>query len=656
MKTVEITLSSRSSEYIQTLQGVVSLPKVKKIIEVKVSPSIAEKYIETKLDTTNDKLYVTLHNVRHSWKNTSHYKFVHVDNWEHQTVCWYNSTGNPNETPYTAWLYLEPGATCPAGRTIEYYEFDYRVTVFYEDNTVPTLDLLTNDSQKLTDGKLFKIYGTANDVDSGDKVTIKYKINNLQERVILTGESNSASPIPFTKVLSIRDGRLFDGSSSASSQLVEGVTHTLSVWAEDNNGGKSSVATRTFTMTFPIVDKTPKPSTYTGSIPASIDLIKAMRSAIKQTFIKLEFYDSKMNYINEFSKAVTTDDIGSISVDINRPVRRTFSFSLDNRKSVFNWGEEKLIWIDKRVKVYLGLKLPNGTIEYVPQGVFIISEPQDSHTLEGKRTFVSGQDKMWLMTDKRGKFLYDTKIEEGLNVGTALKIIASKAGETLFNFDEIDEVVPYELSYSPSDNLYKALEELSSFAKGIIYYDVFGYLRFKKIDLNSFEHSPASWVYKFNGTDERFYAGNTRKLDESNLANHITVLGGSGQTAISSYEIIVDDNDPLWKDHPYSIQKIGRITYSHNNGSPDSLLTTKEECKWRAKYELMKRLGYAERLSLNAAPVFVHDAGEIIEIDDEENDVKGKYLLETFSLPIKPALMTSECVKYRKVIDNWGFI
>ncbi|MGG1663873.1 hypothetical protein [Brevibacillus sp. NRS-1366] len=655
MKTVSHTLSAVESNSTTTLRGTISLPKVKKIKDIQVYPTVSNSNITTTLDIANEKLTVTLNNVRYTGKDERHYLLGMVQDWSDHRMCWYSDTGSGNEG-WNAWLQINLDQSCPLSRTIISYYFNYGVTITYEDNFAPILDINTIDSQIISEGQIYKISGSVTDHDEGDYITVKYKINNQQEKIISTEASNGTASLPFSKFLSYRDGRLYDGTANVSGILVSGVSHTLSVWAEDKSGTKSPIVTRTFSVSPPIVDKTPKPSTYTGSIPATIDLIKAMRSAIKQTFIKLEFYDSKMNYINEFSKAVTTDDIGSISVDINRPVRRTFSFSLDNRKSIFNWGEEKLIWIDKRVKVYLGLKLPNGTIEYVPQGVFIVSEPQDSHTLEGKRTFVSGQDKMWLMTDKRGKFLYDTKIEEGLNVGTALKIIASKAGETLFNFDEINEVVPYELTYSPSDNLYKALEELSSFAKGIIYYDVFGYLRFKKIDLNSFEHSPASWVYKFNGTDERFYAGNTRKFDESNLANHITVLGGSGQTAISSYEIIVDDNDPLWKDHPYSIQKIGRITYPHNNGSPDSLLTTKEECKWRAKYELMKRLGYAERLSLNAAPVFVHDAGEIIEIDDEENDVKGKYLLETFSLPIKPALMTSECVKYRKVIDNWDFI
>ncbi|OZB98009.1 hypothetical protein [Paenibacillus sp. XY044] len=391
-------------------------------------------------------------------------------------------------------------------------------------------------------------------------------------------------------------------------------------------------------------------------IPCSQDFLTAMKSPIKQAFLKFEFYDSKMNYINEFTKQITNDDIGSISVDSSRPIRRNFSFTLLNKNNEFTWGEDKLLWIDKRVKTYTGLKLRNGNIEYIPQGVFILSEPQDSHTQDGKKTVVSGQDKMFLYTDKRGKFKFETTVEVGVNIGTAIKTLAAKTGETQFNFDTVTETVPYTLTYQPNDNLYQAISDLALLAKCQVYYDVFGFLRLKKIDLNDFDSQPVTWSYKYNDPNERFYAGNVRKMDESQLANHIYVCGGSSQTATCSYELVVTETKTIWKDSPYSIERLGDILYLHNDGNPDGLLTTKDECFWRAKFELRARLGYAEKLSLSISPNYLHDVYDVIEIDDPENNVSGKYLLESFSLPLKPDLMSCECIKYRKVIDNWDFI
>lgn len=98
--------------------------------------------------------------------------------------------------------------------------------------------------------------------------------------------------------------------------------------------------------------------------------LKAMKASIKQVFIKIEVYDSKMNFIKELTKDVTKEDVGAISVDSNRPIRRSFSFSLNNKNNEYDWSESSMFWIDKRIKLFIGLKLPNKTIEYIPQGSF----------------------------------------------------------------------------------------------------------------------------------------------------------------------------------------------------------------------------------------------------------------------------------------------
>lgn len=670
-------------------------------------------------------------------------------------------------------------------------------------------------------------------------------------------------------------------------------------------------------------------------IHSSQEFVDAMKSPVKELKIKMEFYDSKMNYISELTKSITKSDIGGISVDSSRPVRRSFTFGLLNLKNDFDWGEDELIWIDKRVKLYTGLSTRKQETIYIPQGVFIISEPVNTHNMNGKITMITGQDKAWLMTDKRGKFVDETTIEEGTDIATAIKIIAQGVGETLFLFDNVSEVVPYELTYASSDNRWKAIQELAGFAKCDVYYDENGYLRLKKIETD-IDLEPITWVYEYNGKSERLYAGNKRSMDESELANHIRVLGGSSQTATVMFDLVVDENaiqdsfatefltdssltgqktdidiapdgeitlkkikvtvpnnlvdnfeDPvrsftwqgnylrkqtttakdgqyewniyhatlatvdtwfqgnyvggeisfwykntdttngnyfrfyigntyytlpvrtewtyvsypytagtavkfmwrhykgynlnapaptidlvtvvngtkevdgyktsgsyvspvipfdynnrtdamkiswiesikagqtnikvetnfskdggatwggwkvaenntyiqsdigkpdahdvrvqyritltssdqlitpsienmrliiggiIWANNPYSIQRIGRITYEHNDGSPDPLLTTMEECKWRAKWELMKRLGYAERVSIDFAPNWIHDAGDVIQIEDPESKVTGKYKILSFQLPLNVQMMTAECVKYVQQIKDWNFI
>ncbi|GED53732.1 hypothetical protein [Brevibacillus borstelensis] len=117
-------------------------------------------------------------------------------------------------------------------------------------NSVPTVSLSTSNNQVLTEGNTFSIAGSAKDTDSGNAVTVKYKINNGSELNLSSGVSDGSSPIPFSKALTYRGGRLYDGSTDVSGLLAEGTTHTLSVWAVDDQGGQSAVVTRSFTVKY----------------------------------------------------------------------------------------------------------------------------------------------------------------------------------------------------------------------------------------------------------------------------------------------------------------------------------------------------------------------------------------------------------------------
>jgi hypothetical protein len=115
-------------------------------------------------------------------------------------------------------------------------------------NSAPTLTLTSpTNNQTLSEGNALPIQGTAGDTDNGNVVTVKYKINNGPTRAIASGVSDGSSPISFARTLTYSNKRLWDGSTDvAGVDLAEGVDHTLTVWAEDDQGGKSAEVTRKF--------------------------------------------------------------------------------------------------------------------------------------------------------------------------------------------------------------------------------------------------------------------------------------------------------------------------------------------------------------------------------------------------------------------------
>ncbi|XOS94335.1 DNRLRE domain-containing protein [Brevibacillus laterosporus] len=112
----------------------------------------------------------------------------------------------------------------------------------------PTLVLMSpTGNQTLTENATLNIQGTASDTDKDNVVTIKYRINNGTIRAIASGVSDGSSPISFAKSLLFQNKRLYDGTTDITgSDLAENTDHILTIWAEDDQGGKSTEFTRKF--------------------------------------------------------------------------------------------------------------------------------------------------------------------------------------------------------------------------------------------------------------------------------------------------------------------------------------------------------------------------------------------------------------------------
>ena len=95
---------------------------------------------------------------------------------------------------------------------------------------------------------------------------------------------------------------------------------------------------------------------------------------IIQLMIELTVYDSNNNLLDTLYGVI---DGGSINVSANSNVRRSASFRLIPTKQITNLTEQSLIWLNKTVKVRLGI-LDQRTNEYTwyNSGVYFY---QDAH-------------------------------------------------------------------------------------------------------------------------------------------------------------------------------------------------------------------------------------------------------------------------------------
>ncbi|WP_221175505.1 Ig-like domain-containing protein, partial [Brevibacillus centrosporus] len=151
------------------------------------------------------------------------YKYLHLN--RTQTTTDLTTTAPGTYNGYSGVMFLEPNVNNP-----------------------PTLTL-TNpaDNQTLAEGNSYAVEGNASDSDSGNVMTVKYKINNGTARALASGVSDGSSPLSFAKTLKYSNKRVWDGATDVSGvDLAENTDHTLTVWSEDDQGAKSAEVTRKF--------------------------------------------------------------------------------------------------------------------------------------------------------------------------------------------------------------------------------------------------------------------------------------------------------------------------------------------------------------------------------------------------------------------------
>lgn len=117
--------------------------------------------------------------------------------------------------------------------------------VTYDDNSAPTIALNATNSRTLYENDTFVIDGTVNETNVGDTATVRYQLNAEPARAIKAFISTGATEA-FSKSLTFKAGKLFDGETAVTGVLADGVAHKLKVYATDDQGGTSPVVERTF--------------------------------------------------------------------------------------------------------------------------------------------------------------------------------------------------------------------------------------------------------------------------------------------------------------------------------------------------------------------------------------------------------------------------
>ncbi|WP_313069728.1 DUF5048 domain-containing protein [Lacrimispora sp.] len=219
-----------------------------------------------------------------------------------------------------------------------------------------------------------------------------------------------------------------------------------------------------------------------------------LRQGTLETFLKVELMDSNFKILDSLEGQIINDNYNQDNESIQR---RTYNFDLVVLNSSFIIGKDKKIWLDKRLKVFYGLKsLRTNEIIWYELGVFCYVSMKYSFSNTEKKLSVSCADLMALYNGTlRGQIhgygssnnspsyaIQNLTIPAGEDIRSSVIAILKDAGIDRYIVEDINKPIPYELTFETGStyaDIWTKIRDL--YDSWEFYFDVDGAFIWRKI-------------------------------------------------------------------------------------------------------------------------------------------------------------------------------
>lgn len=331
-----------------------------------------------------------------------------------------------------------------------------------------------------------------------------------------------------------------------------------------------------------------------------------------------EIYSATGTYIQDL-------DIidGNITIDDDQENRRTATLQVTDPYGDLVPGElgDLLAPRTNEIKLYRGIKFPDGTSELLPCGVFGIVGAAIDDSGQGLHMGLDLADRAY--DADVHKFTTETQIAEGTPVHDAVQqLVAMGRTSTVFDIQPITGLTPV-LSYKTGDSPWNAAFNLADRAGAEVFFDPDGICVIRP--LPNFSTVEPVWTFE-EGEDATILYVNKRITAEG-FFNHIIVIGDSPNNSIPVRAEAYDDglNSPTSiHGQQGDVVKVIRDDKIADIGTASAL----------AEAELQKSVGLGELVRFNA---LVHPAVEIydvIALKRLDSKLDGNYVMDKITVPM----------------------
>jgi hypothetical protein len=389
----------------------------------------------------------------------------------------------------------------------------------------------------------------------------------------------------------------------------------------------------------------------------------------RQIFVKIEILNQNDKVIDEVSGSAIG---GNYNIDSTSAIRRTCSITF-NLENGYLPSENSIFWINKRFRLYIGLKeMRTNSIYWFNKGTYAIKDPSVSIAINENTISINGLDKMALYNGDIGgqletAFIADVVDENGekveVYVEDAIEALMRDGGETNLLITKTNLVLPYKIEGAIGDTRYDIINKFNElFYNYQTYYNLDGCFVFsEKPAYQSNGEAINEIAMDFSKDYRNPYISNipynllisiNRDIAYSNVKNKIVVYGGVHDDGYQpKYEIVISEANST---SPYTVEQLNE-KYSDgtpmyrtivvqddiyvDNGVAESETDDMETvhaysinlCKERAIQEVYLHQQATDTIQIVCVPIYSLDVNTVIRVDDDKSGASGEYVITNIS-------------------------
>lgn len=400
------------------------------------------------------------------------------------------------------------------------------------------------------------------------------------------------------------------------------------------------------------------------------DYVQALKLGTIYPVVKLEFFDD-----NGLPSFIIREDFisdGQLTVQKQDGVRRSATITLSNLDHAHDFNPNK-IWIGQQVRIWAGIRLPSGEDYFLPQGVFYITNPEESYMPTARTMKLSLIDK-WAGLDGTVGGTLDGiyQINPNDNLFTAIEQLllidrgnghhlddyppvldssylskTSKVSDGYGNTTDVPVLnAPYTLRTEAESTYADVLLGINTMLVSSCGYDNMGYLVVRSANTDEDDTTkPVAWQFTIK---EREFYGYTTTFNINDMCNDVRVIGA----VVNGTQVCgrATNTNPA---SDYNVARVGYNTFTETK----SQYYTYDQCNELARYYLKQKTIEQRSVSFTTTPIYhLNEDMTITLLRSEVSHVPEQYLVTGYTLPLScTGSMTINAVSVNdlSLFDKW---